>query len=57
MAGLDSYGTPLLAPFAPFIPEDQKDAITKSPLPEMTTRPKSIPNINKVRSKAVKDDK
>ena len=47
----DSYGTPYFAPFTPNIQEDKKDAIIKSHLSQMTTRPHSIPNINRVRQK------
>jgi spore germination protein KA len=53
-AGINNFGTPYLAPFAPYIAEDQHDAITKAPLPDMTTRPQSIPNINKTRAKGRK---
>jgi len=41
MAGLDSYGAPLLAPYAPYIKNDIKDGIIKKELRAMTTRPKS----------------
>lgn len=50
LAGLDSYGAPYLAPYAPYIREDTKDGIFKSSVREMKTRPKSIPNINKTRA-------
>ncbi len=56
-AGIDNFGSPYLAPFAPYIPADQKDAISKVPLPDMTTRPRSIPNINPTRSKKPKEAK
>lgn len=55
LAGLDSYGAPYLAPYAPYIPEDTKDGIFKSGIREMKTRPKSIPNINKTRAKNEKN--
>ncbi|RKL67868.1 spore germination protein [Salipaludibacillus neizhouensis] len=32
LASLRSFGTPYLAPFAPFIPEDQKDGLFRFPL-------------------------
>ena len=48
----NSYGTPYFAPFAPFVFEDQKDAVIKVPLQNMTTRPKSFPNKNRVRQRA-----
>ncbi|MDR0976069.1 MAG: spore germination protein [Christensenellaceae bacterium] len=51
VCGLNNFGTPILAPFAPHIKEDAKDGILKSALPEMVMRPKSIPNKNPVRAK------
>ena len=37
--GLDSYGTPYLAPYSPRIPKDLKDAILTSSIPELDERP------------------
>lgn len=54
LAGLDSYGAPYIAPYAPYIPGDTKDGIFKSSVREMKTRPNSIPNINKRRMKSEK---
>lgn len=51
LAGLDSYFTPFLAPFAPFVKADWQDAIIRRPLGELVTRPESIPNVNKIRRK------
>ena len=51
MAGLDSYGTPFLAPFSPFIKKDMKDALFKQGAADMETRPYSIPGQNKTRMK------
>ena len=51
LASMDSFGTPYLAPYAPSIETDKKDAIIKVNLQNMTTRPQSIPNKNKVRMK------
>ena len=48
---LDSYGAPYLAPYAPFIKNDLRDALTHSPIPTKTMRPQSIPNINKRRQR------
>lgn len=42
MCGLDAYGAPLLAPYAPRIKDDLKDGIFKKEIPDMTTRPKSF---------------
>ncbi|MDR0462470.1 MAG: spore germination protein [Christensenellaceae bacterium] len=46
MCGLDSYGAPLLAPYAPLVKSDLKDGIIKKETRAMTTRPKSfnVPN-------------
>lgn len=55
-ASLDSYGAPFLAPFAPYIADDQKDALEKVPFPEMIKRPRSIPNCNPIRQKPLEDD-
>jgi len=49
MTSLDSYGAPLLAPYAPYIKSDLKDGIIKRETPRMTTRPKSFHNKNKRR--------
>lgn len=57
LAGITSYGAPYLAPFAPNIPEDKKDAFIKSNILSMKQRPKSFPNINKTRLKINKGDK
>lgn len=51
LASLDSYSTPYLAPFAPTVKPDLKDALLKSPLVKLNKRPISIPNINKTRQK------
>lgn len=51
MCGLQSYGTPYLAPYAPNIKADKKDAITKSRLKAMKHRPQSIPHIDEIRLK------
>ncbi len=58
-AGIDHYGAPYLAPFTPYIADDQKDALTKVPFPEMLERPRSIPNCNPIRqnSREQQDDK
>lgn len=57
LVGLDNYGTPYLAPFAPYIRRDMKDAVVKQDLKKMKTRPKSIPNKNEVRMKYDNTDK
>ncbi len=47
----ESYGTPILAPFAPFIKEDLKDSIFKEFTFAITKRPVIIGSKNKVRQK------
>jgi spore germination protein KA len=42
MNTLRSFGTPYLAPFAPFLLQDQKDSIFRFPLWTLSLRPKSI---------------
>lgn len=54
-AGIDHYGSPYLAPFAPYIPDDQKDALEKVPFPEMIERPYSIPNRNPIRQRPMEE--
>ena len=49
MSGIQNFGTPYLAPYAPNISSDKKDALIKQPLQNLKTRPKSIPNKNKKR--------
>jgi len=51
MNSLDSYGAPLMAPYAPLVPGDLKDGITKKEVPAMKTRPKSFPTPNRRRAK------
>ncbi|MCQ2381870.1 MAG: spore germination protein, partial [Clostridia bacterium] len=55
-ASIDNYGSPYLAPFAPYIPNDQKDALEKVPFPEMIKRPQSIPNCNPIRQKPMEKE-
>ncbi|MBA4494768.1 spore germination protein [Paenactinomyces guangxiensis] len=42
MNTLYSYGTPYLAPFSPFIPEDHKDTVIRLPIWALRKRPSSI---------------
>ncbi len=51
IVSLDSFGTPFMAPFAPLVFDDLKDALVKRPLLDMKKRPKSISNINETRQK------
>ena len=55
MCGMQNFGTPYLAPYAPNISSDKKDALSKLPLQKLTTRPKTIPNKNKIRIRPHKE--
>lgn len=46
---LNEYNTPYLAPYAPRIKDDLKDALHRKPIGEMKQRPKSIPNNDEIR--------
>ena len=49
LVSIDSFGAPMMAPIAPSIKADKKDALVKSSIKQMVTRPKSIPNVNRIR--------
>lgn len=49
ICALNAYDSPYLAPFAPLVYSDFKDAIERGPLPDMKKRPRSIPNENPTR--------
>lgn len=49
LACLYSFGSPYLAPYAPRISPDLKDGVFVAPVSRMTTRPYSVPNINRTR--------
>lgn len=51
LANFDSFNTPYLAPYAPYILNDQKDGIFKDTVFSMETRPKSFPNKNSIRQR------
>ncbi len=51
LASIDSYGAPYLAPFAPRVDSDLKDALIKETVNNMKTRPQSFSNKNKTRQK------
>lgn len=51
MIGLYDFGSPYLAPFAPSIEQDKKDALFKKAVTRFENRPRSIRNINSVRLK------
>ena len=49
ICSLNAYDAPYLAPFAPLVYSDFKDAIERGPIPAMKKRPRSIPNSNPTR--------
>jgi spore germination protein KA len=51
LCSLRSFGVPYMAPIAPFIPADQKDAILRLPLWSFLTRPRLISQNNITRIK------
>ena len=51
LASLDNFGTPLLAPFAPYVESDLKDGVVLKNIKDRTTRPESFPCKNKRRAK------
>lgn len=51
LLNFDSYGVPYIAPLAPIVPEDLKDAMIMANLKDMKTRPKVLGSPNKRRQK------
>ncbi|MBO5888653.1 MAG: spore germination protein [Clostridia bacterium] len=49
LASIDSFGVPYLAPYAPLIKNDLQDGFTIDFYANMTKRPKSLKNKNKIR--------
>ncbi|MCH5166037.1 MAG: spore germination protein [Clostridiales bacterium] len=49
VCSLNAYDSPYLAPFAPLVYSDFKDAIEREQVIDMKKRPRSIPNINPTR--------
>jgi len=49
LVSISNFGAPLMAPFAPSIKADKKDALIKASVKQMVTRPKSFPNNNRIR--------
>ena len=54
LCSIGGFGTPYLAPLAPFVPGDLKDSFYRASLLRMNERPKSIKNINPHRQKEEK---
>lgn len=52
MSRLRSFGVPYLAPFSPFILQDQKDALFRFPMWALSTRPRLVSNENTIRMRA-----
>ncbi|WP_044642214.1 spore germination protein [Risungbinella massiliensis] len=51
LCSLRSFGVPYMAPFGPYIQEDQKDAIFRFPRGKLFSRPRLISHQNRVRIK------
>ena len=49
LVGLNGYGTPFLAPYAPDIPGDKHDGLLRTPVVDIMKRPRSIPTQNRTR--------
>lgn len=49
LCSLRSFGVPYMSPFAPIIPDDQKDAILLFPRGSLLSRPRLINQTNKIR--------
>lgn len=49
LVSMGKFGTPYLAPFAPIIDEDKKDAVLKGQLLNSKTRPVAVGSKNKIR--------
>ena len=55
LVNMDSYGSPYLAPFAPYIKSDMKDSLKRQSYLQMKMRPKSIHTDNERRQKDDRD--
>lgn len=55
IVGLNGYGTPFLAPYAPNISSDKKDGLLKAPVIDMIERPHSLPHADDTRQR--RDDR
>lgn len=51
LVDFNGYGAPYLAPYAPYIKSDLKDALLKKEVSGIDTRPNSIPNKNRTRKR------
>ncbi|RCX13281.1 spore germination protein KA [Fontibacillus phaseoli] len=57
LCSLRSFGVPYMAPFAPLIPDDQKDAVLRLPQWMLMTRPRLINKDNVTRRKSTPPQK
>ena len=57
LSDFDSYGSPYLAPYAPYVKGDTKDGMFKAHLTKFRNRPNSVKNINSVRMRNENDNK
>ncbi len=51
LVGMNGYGAPYLAPFAPNVSNDKKDGLLKTPVVDIMRRPESFPNTDGIRQK------
>ena len=51
LSSFDSYESAYLAPTSPYVKSDLKDFLVKAPLNEMKTRPRSIANNKRDRTR------
>lgn len=56
LANFDSFNTPYLAPYAPYVLKDQKDGVFKDNVLSMITRPESFSVLDKVRQKNINEN-
>lgn len=56
LSSIESYGIPYLAPYAPLVKSDLKDALTMKPLEDLKTRPSTIVGKDKIRQGEKKND-
>ena len=54
LVSADSYGVPLLAPFAPLVSHDLRDALIKADLSSLAERPRTLRGKNRRRAAAVR---
>ena len=55
LTSITSFGVPYLAPFAPYVKSDQKDAFIKKPIQSMDKRPTLFAENNKIRQQTISE--